>query len=298
MNIYLFGKTSLSGEVFYSYFNSQKPKYKIHYFSRDQKKVYKVDLKNPESFSPINSENFILISFAPIWLLADFLNDLFCYENVKLKNLKGIIACSSTSALTKRFESNAYDKNLVNKLLRSEKKIISISEKLNINCQIIRPTMIYGSFNKTKDNNISKILFIMRTFKIVFLPSNPGLRQPIHAYQLSEVIYFLMMKSLKRKSIVNNKLINLGGDIILNYHEILESLKISVDKNDAARRCVILKIPNRFFLISILPVFIFSPKSFAALSRICSNLSGFDKACDITRNKPRSFPFTEELKLK
>ena len=155
MNIYLFGKTSLSGEVFYNYFNLKKTKYKIHSFSRSEKKGYKIDLQNANSFSLINNEEFILVSFAPIWHLADFLNDLFYNENPKLLNLKGIIACSSTSALTKRFESNTYDKNLVKKLLSSEKKIISIAEKLYISCHIIRPTMIYGSFKEIQDSNIS-----------------------------------------------------------------------------------------------------------------------------------------------
>ena len=135
----------------------------------------------------------------------------------------------------------------------------------------------------------------MRHLKIVFLPYNSGFRQPIHAYQLAEVVYFLMLKSLKVKAEVRNNLINLGGDIILNYHDIIVSLKNSVGKNDAARKCIILKIPNRFFFIFILPVLIFSPKYFAALSRICSNLSGFDKACEITGNKPRSFPFSKDL---
>ncbi len=296
MNIYLFGKTSLSGEAFYKHFNLKKTKYQIHSFSRDKKNGYKLDLKDPNSFSLINNDKFILISFAPIWHLADFLNYLFYHENSKLINLKGIIACSSTSALTKRFESNAFDKNLSKKLLISEKKITLIAEKLNINCQIIRPTMIYGSFKEIKDKNISKILYIMRHLKIVFLPSDSGLRQPIHAFQLAEVIYFLMLKSIKAKTIVSNDLINLGGDIILNYQEIIESLKKTVGKNDAAKKCLICKIPNRFFLISILPVMIFSPKSFAALSRICSDLSGFEKACEITRNKPRGFPYSKDLK--
>ena len=296
MNIYLFGKTSLSGETFYSYFNFKKPKYNIYSFSRDKKNGYQLDLKNPNTFSLVNDDEFILISFAPIWHLADFLDDLFRNKNSKLINLKGIIACSSTSALTKKFESNDYDKKLVRKLLRSEKKIISIAKKINVNCNIIRPTMIYGSFKEIKDNNISKILNIMRSLKIVFLPSNSGLRQPIHAYQLAEVVYFLMIKSIKAKNNIDNILINLGGDIILNYYEIIESLKNSVDKNDAARKCLIIKIPNRFFLISILPVMIFSPKSFAALSRICSDLSGFQKASEITKNKPRSFPFSKDFK--
>ncbi len=296
MNIYLFGKTSLSGEAFYKYFNFKNPKYKIYPFSRDQTKGFKIDLKKPDSFSLINNDKFILISFAPIWDLADFLNYLFYKENPKLVNLRGIIACSSSSAITKRFESNPFDKNLAKKLLRSENELISIAEKLNINCQIIRPTMIYGSFKEIKDNNISKILFIMRNLKIVFIPSNSGLRQPIHANQLAEVVYFLMIELLKTKNKVSNNLINLGGDIILNYQEIIESLKNSVSKNDAAKKCLILKIPNRFFLVSILPVMIFSPKSFAALSRMCSDLSGFEKACKITKSEPRIFPFSKDFK--
>ena len=296
MNIYIFGKTSLSGEFFYQYLHFKQKKYKIYSFSRDKKKGYKLDLQNPDSFSFINDEDFILISFAPIWHLAYFLNYLFHHKNQNLKNLKGIIACSSTSAITKKFEFNSYDKNLSKKLLISETKVFSIAEKLNINCQIIRPTMIYGSFKEIKDNNISKILFILRRFKIVLLPSNSGLRQPIHAYQLAEVIYFLMMKSLKRKTKVSKNLINLGGDIILSYQQIIESLKNSVSKNNSARQCLILKIPNRLFLVCILPVMIFSPKSFAALSRICSDLSGFQKACEITGNKPKNFPFSKVFK--
>ena len=295
MNIYLFGKTSLSGEVFHKYLNLKQKKYKVHSFSRDEKKGYKIDLKNPDSFSLINNENFIIISFAPIWHLADFLNYLFNKKNSCLTKLRGIIACSSTSTITKRFEFNRFDKNLAKKLSIAEKNIISISEKLNINCQIIRPTMIYGSFKEIQDKNISRILYIMRHLKIVFLPSNSGFRQPIHAYQLAEVVYLLMLKSLEAKNKANNNLINLGGDIILNYYEIIESLKNSLSKNDAARKCIILKIPNRVFLIFILPVMIFSPKLFAALSRICSNLSGFEKACEITGNKPRSFPFLKRF---
>ena len=135
----------------------------------------------------------------------------------------------------------------------------------------------------------------MSHLRIVFLPSDAGMRQPIHANQLAEVVYFLMLKSLKSKTKSSNNLINLGGDTILNYEQIIESLRNSVGKNDAARKCLILKIPNRIFLVSILPVMIFSPKYFAALSRICSNLASFEKACEITKTKPRSFPFSKDL---
>ena len=74
MNIYLFGKTSLSGEAFYKILNSEKPKIKIHSFSRADKNGNKLDLKEPKSFSLINKEKFKIISFAPIWELSYFLN--------------------------------------------------------------------------------------------------------------------------------------------------------------------------------------------------------------------------------
>ena len=70
MNIYLFGKTSLSGEVFYDYFNSKKTKFKIYSFSRDKKKGYKIDLKNPDSFSLINNEDFYINKFCTYMALG------------------------------------------------------------------------------------------------------------------------------------------------------------------------------------------------------------------------------------
>ena len=59
---------------------------------------------------------------------------------------------------------------------------------------------------------------------------------------------------------------------------------------------LVIKIPNRLFLIGITPIIFFSPKTFAAFSRICANLSGFKKACEITKTIPIKFPYSEELK--
>ena len=66
MNIYLFGKTSLSGEAFYELFKLKKIKMNIYPFSRKDKNCYEFNLKEPRSFSLINNEEFKIISFAPI----------------------------------------------------------------------------------------------------------------------------------------------------------------------------------------------------------------------------------------
>lgn len=291
MNIYLFGKSSLSGEAFYEYFKSKKNKDKIYPFSRDSKSIYKLDLNKPSSFNLVNNNKFLIISFAPIWDLSYFLNYLFYNEKYKLKNLYGILACSSTSSLTKRFESNKFDKNLSIKLLNSEKNIMKIAKELKISCQIIRPTMIYGLVNGVEDKNISKILLIMRSLKFIPLPSNPGMRQPIHAIQLAKVVFSLMRNLLYDLNKSRSEFINVGGDQILDYGVMIKQLKDSLSKKDKAKKCFVIKIPNRLFFISILPVMFFSPKSFSALYRVCSDLSGFKKACEITNTEPIKFPY-------
>ena len=292
MNIYLFGRTSLSGEAFYKVSNLGRIRINIYSFSRKNKSSFKLDLREPRSFSSIDNEKFKIISFAPIWDLSYFLNYLFNNQKDKLKNLDGIIACSSTSALTKRFESNNFDKNLSENLINSEKKLIEVCEKLKISCQIVRPTMIYGSVNGLEDKNISRILFFMRFFRFILLPSNSGLRQPIHATQLAEVIFYLLKKSYNKNK-ERSEIINLGGDEIFDFEEMIKHLKYSISKRDPARKCLIIKIPNRLFLISIIPVMFFSPKTFAALSRVCANLSGFKKACEITKTNPIKFPYSK-----
>ena len=74
MNIYLFGRSSLSGQAFYEYFNSQKNINKIYSFSRYSNKGYKLDLKQPSTFKLVDSNKFKIISFAPIWDLSYFLD--------------------------------------------------------------------------------------------------------------------------------------------------------------------------------------------------------------------------------
>ena len=290
MNIYLFGRTTLSGEAFIEQADKNISN-KIYSFSRIKNLSNRyTDLKNPDSFDLVDNQEFLIVSFAPIWELSYFLSYLFKFQKYKLSHLKGIIACSSTSALTKRFESNLFDRNLSKNLINSEKNIIKISERLGINCQIIRPTLIYGSINNMKDKNISKIITIMRIFKLILIPSNSGTRQPIHAYQLSEVIHTLIKSYPEKMNKSQRNLLSVGGDVILSYEEMLRALKSSLNPNDNAKNCLILVIPKRIYFIFILPVMFFSPKMFASLSRICSDLSGFTMACQITKSIPKDFP--------
>ena len=78
---------------------------------------------------------------------------------------------------TKRFSFSNFDKNLVKKLVESEKSLKDICNQFEISLNIIRPSMIYGYGGSYKDKNLSKIIFLMRITPIIFLPKNNGLRQ-------------------------------------------------------------------------------------------------------------------------
>ena len=57
--------------------------------------------------------------------------------------------------------------------------------------------MIYGSINGIEDKNISKILINYEILNLFYCHQNLGMRQPIHAVQLAEVVFYLIFKSNK-----------------------------------------------------------------------------------------------------
>ena len=75
--------------------------------------------------------------------------------------MKGAIIFSSSSAITKKFAANDFDKNLSKLLISSENKILSIFKKYSINCQIIRPTIVYGTYKELDDRNFIKIIKVL-----------------------------------------------------------------------------------------------------------------------------------------
>ena len=133
----------------------------------------------------------------------------------------------------------------------------------------------------------------MRITPIIFLPKNNGLRQPIHAQQLVEVINKIINQISQRNSLSRIQTFEVGGDEEISYFNMCKKLQASLKKNDLARKCIILKIPdNIFWLISTLSICL-SQKVFESILRISSNLSGFIPSYKIIGCKPRKFPFSE-----
>ena len=292
MKIHLLGASTLSGIAFRKNLETLNNELEIISYSRNTKFGKFLDLNNLEksSISLDISEPSMIVSFAPIWLLSKFLFYLYGNHPEKFTFLKKIIVCSSSSVVSKRFAFSSYDKFLVSNLLIAENQINDLTSSLKIPTTFLRPAMIYGNVDGYKDKNISKILSLLRLLPIIFLPSQTGLRQPIHINQLSGVAIFYIKEYLNNSSKKENKFILIGGDKEITYKKMLLLLQNSLEKNDRGRKCIIVNIPNRLFYTILFPILWISPRFYEAILRISSNLSGYHKASEILKLSSYDFP--------
>lgn len=248
------------------------------------------NLADPLTWKP-RPLNGVVVSFAPIWLLADFLSFIALNNPVLLSGLQGVIACSSSSYLTKKYSFNIMDQKLAATLEKAHAQLYSFCKFLSIPCQILAPTMIYGSIERYMDKNLGTLIRIMRRTPLIVLPETVGLRQPVHASQLACVaLVKAQMILFGDWSEHEPFILTLGGDEILSYREMLTKLQGALRRDDAARKCRILSIPDRLFYALAAPLLPLNPKTFEAITRIKSNLSGFEKAHVILQEKPKLFP--------
>ena len=121
-----------------------------------------------------------------------------------------------------------------------------------------------------------------------------GLRQPIHAKQIARLSIFyskiIHEKFQNEEELILNDSIEIGGDEIMSYKEMLLKMQKSLSNKDKARNCKIILIPNRiFYFLSSFIVF-FSPKIFESLLRVSADLSNFQKPHEIMGSDPNKFP--------
>ncbi len=275
MIIRLFGFTTPTGALLSK--RIKKDLGEIYCYSRSGEFEF-VDLNSNENTSFLKEikKGEIWVNLAPIWLFAKFLKSIKKDIIQSKKQLKGIITCSSTSVITKKYSWHWYDKNLVINLKNSENFIINYCLEMNTLLRIIRPTMIYGCIDNYYDKNFSKIKKVCKVMPFIFFPNDSGLRQPISIKQLSEIIYFEIKKIQINKSEKSIKTINVGGDQIITYYELV---KLIIKKNNL--KCKVIKIPNKYFILLISPILLFNSRLFSEFLRINSNLSGFMKSSEI-----------------
>jgi hypothetical protein len=292
MTIHLFGAATPTGEAL-----RQLASVELVGYSRKASMaagwLQPADLRDPAGFQPAGNPQApaIWISFAPIWLLAPFLEDLAsCYPE-RLQRLRGVIACSSSSAITKRFATNRFDRQLVARLTAAEDQLLASCRRLAVPCRILRPTLIYGQAGPYGDRNLSRLLQLMRRLPLLPLPAQTGLRQPIHARQLAGVA--LELAEQLGSSGWNPDLperIGLGGDSELSYTAMLQALQQALPATDPARRCCLLPVPNRLFFALTAPLLLRSPKAFEAVLRIGADLAGFTPSHAVLGEPRQPFP--------
>ena len=290
MIIHLFGSTTPSGKAFKKLLIVNGHKEIIEYTRKNLGKPYKYcDLNRPDKFNLINdNKNSTIVSFAPIWVISRFLNEIAIIKPQFFKFVQKILICSSSSVVTKRYSFNSFDQSLSKNLEESENALIKLCESFNLDLKIVRPTLIYGSYGGFKDKNFSKIIEFMRISPLLLLPQNSGYRQPISCYELANVFFNLFLKSNPKYKMRSKILI--GGDTILTFNEMLIALKNSTNKGDRARKCFIIFVPDKIFIFLISPIFIFSRKKYEALLRVFANLSDFTHQHQLTNKKSKFFP--------
>lgn len=292
MELHLFGAATPTGEALRQQAANTVPPWRLHAYSR-RSAVTPADFTNPAEFHPSGNQGTpaLWISFGPIWLLAPFLEQLAREHPGRLAGLRGLIACSSSSAITKRFAANRFDRELVARLCGAEDQLLATCRRLHVPCRILQPTLIYGQAGPYGDRNLSKLLQLLRRLPCLPLAAESGLRQPIHASQLAAVA--LHMVEQLRGSGCDPSLqerITLGGDTTLTYASMVRALQQAQPAGDPARRCRLLPIPNRLFFSLAAPLLLRSPKAFEAVLRMGANLSGFTPAHQLLDREPQPFP--------
>ena len=292
MEIHLFGAATPSGESFRQQHSSSHCSLPLIPYSRRLEGTSNVDLLDPSSFRPGGTPQtpWLLISFAPIWLLAPFLNHLVDSHPERLSFMRGIIACSSSSAITKRFATNDFDRQLVARLTTAEDQLLSTCRHRST-VQNIATYPYIRPCGTLADRNLSRLIALMRRLPILPLPAHTGLRQPIHASQLAAVVMgFVRQFTTTGGDPLLSELIALGGDSELSYSSMFLALQQSLPLTDSARRCRLLPLPSRLFYAVASPLLLFSPKAFEALMRMGANLSGFTPVHQLLQTKPQPFP--------
>lgn len=247
------------------------------------------DLQSAESLEQTFAGT--LVSFAPIWHFAPFLAQLAAKHPARLAGVRAVVACSSSSVITKRFAFNRFDRNLVHSLNASQDLLRRICKDLDIPCQIVAPTLIYGQVGAYGDRNLSQLLQFMRRFPLLPIPVDTGLRQPIHASQLAAVVRTLVIGSVNRTDgTPTSDLIVVGGDDSLTYHELLLRLQQQCVASDRARKCRFVALPAWLFRALAAPLLLAAPKAFEAVMRMQVDLAGFLPAHRLIGEDPRSFP--------
>lgn len=230
-NIFIVGATNQIGHFLlpmirdsYNIFALSRKKYEDTKINWIQSDIKELDEKIIDSLN-IN----VLIYIGSMEYLNEFLN--------KFKNLNRLILFSSTSAITKKDSAVEDEKKLSQILFFGEENAKKWCNDNLVNITILRPTLIYGI---NKDKNVAVITNFIRKFKFFPLIGNGrGLRMPVHAFDLANVVFRIIDNSKTYE-----KTYSLTGAETLTYRKMVERIFLSL-----SQKPIIINIPEFIFKI-------------------------------------------------
>lgn len=149
------------------------------------------------------------ISAAPLWVLPEY------FAWLEAQGARRLVALSSTSRLSKMNSPDRDEVETAHRLQRAEEAVQAWAAERDLNCLILRPTLIYGLGD---DKNIAEIARFIRRFG--FFPvfgQARGLRQPIHADDVARAC----LAALRRPDL-RNHVYNISGGETLTYRAMVE----------------------------------------------------------------------------
>lgn len=146
-----------------------------------------------------------MISTGPIWLANEYLE--------RCPKLQRAVCLSTSSVLSKADSDDALERQLIEKILREEDRLIRTCASRDIDLVILRPTLIYGC---GRDENISRMAQFIKRFGFLPLAGKAqGLRQPIHVADLAELMVKVAMSEM-----TGQQTYNVAGGSTLTYREM------------------------------------------------------------------------------
>ena len=117
------------------------------------------------------------LGLAPIWVVAP------AVDRLARAGITRIVAFSSTSRWTKARSADDAEREIADRLARSEDAFITACDRAGIGWTLLRPTLIY---REGQDGNVSRLAGLARRFGVIPLAgTGAGLRQPVHAQDLA-----------------------------------------------------------------------------------------------------------------
>ena len=207
-----------------------------------------------------------IISLIPICTFAEILNEHLTPHHV----INQIICLSSASIFVKAQSEVDWEVSKAAEFERGEQLIVGLCNKSNITYTILRPSMIWGNM---KDKNVTFLLTLVARFGFILLPAQGvGLRYPLHASQLADVIIKTLTNAFELCP--NQAYIVLGPEPI-TYHDLVSRLFLWIELTP-----IIVRVPARLVktLIKCLNLVLQRPDlNFQSVSRI-------DQSYDYSKN--------------